>query len=175
MNNLSRFYLKYSWLIYVFISLLSGFILFCPMLIAIFSDYNFVSNIAYNPTNNLVSTIIIMILVILLTLIYSFFQYKNFSYYPIKIWYKKFFVNIFVIIFQCLISFVVFMIIWLVPINIHSDNVYKVVSELRITLYASLGSIIVFISLLTTLFLNLYIKYGILYTIKKEKDDRTTM
>lgn len=63
------------------------------------------------------------------------------------------------------------MIIWLVPINIHADDVNKVVSELRITLYAILGSTITFIFLLITLFLNLYIKYRILYSMKKEKDD----
>lgn len=176
MNNQSRFYLKNSWLIYTFISLLSGFILFSPMLIAIFSDYNSVSNIAFNPKSNLSTTIIIMIATIFVILIYSFFQYKSFNYsYPVKIWYKNFFINIFVLIFQCLISFVIFMIIWLVPIDIYNENAYKLVSELRITLYASLGSIITFIFLLITLFLNLYIKYQILYSMKKEENDRRTI
>ncbi len=172
MNNQSRFYLKNSWLTYTFICLLSGFILFGPMLIAIFSDYNSVSNIAFSPKNNLSITIVIMITTVFVTLIYSFFQYKNFNHlYPVKIWYKNFFINIFVLIFQCLISFIIFMIIWLVPINIHAEDVNKVVSELRITLYAILGSTITFIFLLITLFLNLYIKYRILYSMKKEKDD----
>lgn len=176
MNNQSRFYLKNSWLIYTFICLLSGFILFGPMLIAIFSDSNSVSNIAFSPKNNLSITIVIMITSVFVTLIYSFFQYKNFNYsYPVKIWYKNFFINIFVLIFQCLISFIIFMIIWLVPINIHADDVNKVVSELRITLYAILGSTITFIFLLITLFLNLYIKYRILYSMKKEKDDTRTI
>lgn len=176
MNNQSRFYLKNSWLIYTFICLLTGFILFGPMLIAIFSDYNSVSNIAFSPKNNLSITIVIMITTVFVTLIYSFFQYKNFNHlYPAKIWYKNFFINIFVLIFQCLISFIIFMIIWLVPINIHAEDVNKVVSELRITLYAILGSTITFIFLLITLFLNLYIKYRILYSMKKEKDDTRTI
>ena len=79
MNNQSRFYLKNSWLIYTFICLLSGFILFSPMLIAIFSDYNSVSNIAFSPKDNLSITIVIMITSVFVTLIYSFFQYREFE------------------------------------------------------------------------------------------------
>lgn len=168
-----KFYILNSWWIYLLISIIMGFILFCPLFISISKNYE---DIAY-PYNfsslYLGTTIPILVISNLLLISYAYFEYRT---YKIKLnfnnWIKKFFYNILFLNIQSILQFVIFIIIWLIPFDKHGDMsvILKDIAHTRIMLYAIFGSITTVLFAGLNLYLNLYNKYLIMFKLKKEKN-----
>ena len=167
----TKFFINNSWWVYLLISILLGFILLIPLFITISLDSNISAFAGNNSQYFLGSTIPLLIILDSILIIYSIKQYKSLSFsLNFNTWINKFFANLILLLIQSFLQFILFMIIWLVPIDKSgSNNIYEDVANIRIMLYAILGSVTIFVFSGLSLYLNLYNKYLITYKINKEK------
>ncbi len=167
----TKFFINNSWWVYLLISILLGFILLIPLFITISLDSNISAFAGNNSQIFLGSTIPLLIILDSILIIYSIKQYKSLSFsLNFNNWINKFFANLILLLIQSFIQFILFMIIWLVPIDKSgTNNIYEDVANIRIMLYAILGSVTIFVFSGLSLYLNLYNKYLITYKINKEK------
>ena len=167
----TKFFINNSWWVYLLISILLGFILLIPLFITISLDSNISAFAGNNSQYFLGSTIPLLIILDSILIIYSIKQYKSLSFsLNFNNWINKFFANLILLLIQSFLQFILFMIIWLVPIDKSgTNNIYEDVANIRIMLYAILGSVTIFVFSGLSLYLNLYNKYLITYKINKEK------
>lgn len=167
----TKFFINNSWWVYLLISILLGFILLIPLFITISLDSNISAFAGNNSQYFLGSTIPLLIILDSILIIYSIKQYKSLSFsLNFNTWINKFFANLILLLIQSFLQFILFMIIWLVPIDKSgTNNIYEDVANIRIMLYAILGSVTIFVFSGLSLYLNLYNKYLITYKINKEK------
>lgn len=167
----TKFFINNSWWVYLLISILLGFILLIPLFITMSLDSNISAFAGNNSQYFLGSTIPLLIILDSILIIYSIKQYKSLSFsLNFNTWINKFFANLILLLIQSFLQFILFMIIWLVPIDKSgTNNIYEDVANIRIMLYAILGSVTIFVFSGLSLYLNLYNKYLITYKINKEK------
>lgn len=167
----TKFFINNSWWVYLLISILLGFILLIPLFITMSLDSNISAFAGNNSQYFLGSTIPLLIILDSILIIYSIKQYKSLSFsLNFNNWINKFFANLILLLIQSFLQFILFMIIWLVPIDKSgTNNIYEDVANIRIMLYAILGSVTIFVFSGLSLYLNLYNKYLITYKINKEK------
>ena len=167
----TKFFINNSWWVYLLISILLGFILLIPLFITMSLDSNISAFAGNNSQYFLGSTIPLLIILDSILIIYSIKQYKSLSFFlNFNTWINKFFANLILLLIQSFLQFILFMIIWLVPIDKSgTNNIYEDVANIRIMLYAILGSVTIFVFSGLSLYLNLYNKYLITYKINKEK------
>lgn len=168
----SKFYLYNSSWIYISISIFMSFILLAPFFISLSESYYMVSRTTYFPQLYLGICIPILLISNIILVIFAYFHYKYLRYeFKSQLWLSKFTINLIVLASQSFLSFVAFMIIWSVPIDMQGDQnvILKEIANLRIILYGTTGFIITLLGLGLSLYSNLHMKYLIIYTKQKEK------
>ena len=129
------------------------------------TDYINLSIAGSNKTIVIPTIISLSLLICIFTFIFSFLYYKSINNHKYKFVYKHWLCSTLTLTIQILLTIICSIIIWLIPINIYSQNNinYESIVHLRINLLAILTCVIFALCFIFQLLSWIYIKYKIEY------------